>query len=171
MKTAALALLALSLFDVAIASCAHGSTFMKREVTERMGKRGLVKRVAVATFGYMGAMGPYVFSTHSFLLDRHLHWDTEQTGPHSIPPICFVLPVQSSLQLMVRVLSLRSLSSLLDTDLILPLVTDSSTKLLAPGTLKINMPNIASAELDNLGTTVELAMLGKNATTVVDGKT
>lgn len=49
-------------------------------------------------------------------------------------------------------------------------VTNTTTQEVAPGTLKMNFPTVASAEFENIGTTLEVVMEGKNASTTVNGK-
>lgn len=49
-------------------------------------------------------------------------------------------------------------------------VTNTSTTLMAPGTLDIKIPNVEAAEFENIGTTIEVVMEGKGAETVVGGK-
>ncbi|KAH8668270.1 putative carbonic anhydrase [Tricladium varicosporioides] len=49
-------------------------------------------------------------------------------------------------------------------------ITSNSSTLVTKGTLKLNFPNIEDAEFENLGTTIEVVMEGKNASTTVDGK-
>ncbi|KAG4433963.1 hypothetical protein IFR05_010543 [Cadophora sp. M221] len=49
-------------------------------------------------------------------------------------------------------------------------VTNTSTTLVAPGTLAITIPNVEAAEFENIGTTIEVVMEGKGAETVVGGK-
>ncbi|PVH77285.1 carbonic anhydrase [Cadophora sp. DSE1049] len=49
-------------------------------------------------------------------------------------------------------------------------VTNTSTTLVAPGALDIKFPNVAAAEFENIGTTIEVVMEGKGAETIVDGK-
>lgn len=50
-------------------------------------------------------------------------------------------------------------------------VTSSTTTQVAAGTLKLNFPAVASAEFENIGSTLEVVMDGKNASTTVNGKT
>ncbi|XMA18597.1 hypothetical protein WAI453_011388 [Rhynchosporium graminicola] len=50
-------------------------------------------------------------------------------------------------------------------------VTNTTTTLVAPGTLAITIPNVEAAEFENIGTTIEVVMEGKGAQTVVGGKT
>lgn len=46
------------LFGITAASCAHGTSLLKRQLTERAESDGAVKTVAVSTFGYIGEIGP-----------------------------------------------------------------------------------------------------------------
>jgi hypothetical protein len=56
------ALFAALFAESAIASCAHGTSMMKRNVhMKRDLSGGIQKRVEIATFGYLGETGPYVF--------------------------------------------------------------------------------------------------------------
>jgi carbonic anhydrase len=50
-------------------------------------------------------------------------------------------------------------------------VTNTSTTLVAPGALAMNFPAVAAAEFENIGTTIEVVMEGKGASTAVDGTT
>jgi carbonic anhydrase len=50
-------------------------------------------------------------------------------------------------------------------------VTSATTTQVAPGTLQLNFPPVASAEFENIGSTLEVVMEGKNASTTVNGKT
>ena len=45
-------------YDFTAASCAHGTSLLKRQVSERAGTDGTIKTVAIGTFGYIGDIGP-----------------------------------------------------------------------------------------------------------------
>ena len=49
-------------------------------------------------------------------------------------------------------------------------ITATSAEVLAPGTLKLDFPAVAATEFENIGSTLEVVMEGKNASTTVDGK-
>lgn len=49
-------------------------------------------------------------------------------------------------------------------------ITATSAQVVAPGTLQLNFPAVESAEFENIGTTLEVVMEGKNASTTVGGK-
>lgn len=49
-------------------------------------------------------------------------------------------------------------------------ITSASSKQVAAGTVQMNFPAVASAEFENIGSTIEVVMKGKNASTTVNGK-
>ncbi|PMD52492.1 putative carbonic anhydrase [Hyaloscypha bicolor E] len=50
-------------------------------------------------------------------------------------------------------------------------ITNVTTTLVQPGALALTFPPIQATEFENIGTTIEVVMEGKGASTVVDGKT
>ncbi|KAG9231917.1 putative carbonic anhydrase [Amylocarpus encephaloides] len=50
-------------------------------------------------------------------------------------------------------------------------INSASATLVEAGKLQLNFPEVEAAEFENLGTTIEVVMEGKNASTTVDGKT
>jgi carbonic anhydrase len=49
-------------------------------------------------------------------------------------------------------------------------ITASTSTLVEAGKLKVHFPHVEGAEFENLGSTIEVIMEGKNASTTVDGK-
>ncbi|RDL39413.1 putative Carbonic anhydrase [Venustampulla echinocandica] len=110
----------------ATASCGHGTSLHKRTVTTN----GLVKRVEVGKFGYIGTQGP-------------ANW--QNLAPENVQ--CANGSNQSPIN-----------------------ITPESSTLVEPGSLTINIPAVEAAEFENLGTTIEVLMEGKNASSVIGGK-
>jgi carbonic anhydrase len=49
-------------------------------------------------------------------------------------------------------------------------LTNQTATLVAPGSLDIKFVDVATAEFENIGTTVEVVMEGKGSSTIVNGK-